>query len=264
MPRSQLRTPAAPPRAPGLTPRKARTAKQAKAEHRGGEWGHGVAKRLRQLKGTVGVNRWSVDVLGFSSGSKVSAYLSGKRLPDAATLRTIAERTGVSLDWLLLGDGSDAPCYRGQSRDRAELEADVAAYIARALDAAAPRVRDGIDAPRDLMIWRVDGAGILKTTAERVCEEIREGDRRSELVGLLFQLHRFARAEQERPGSVVWPPTAAADPAELARICNTLPQPSEEALLAYVTAELNVSRYPELASAQASLEAAPWRAIGDP
>ena len=134
MPRSQSRTPAVRASARGTprpAPRKVRTAKQKKAEHRGGAWGRGVVARLEALKGTTGLNKWAEDI-GLAP-SLISSYLNGTRLPRAESLRAIAERTSVSLDWLLLGDGGDEPRYRGQSRTQSELEADLAAAVVRGL-----------------------------------------------------------------------------------------------------------------------------------
>lgn len=171
MTRSHSHTPGAHASARSTPSRRSRTAKQAKAEHRGGEWGRGVAERLRRLKGSLGVNRWAVDVLGFTSGSKVSSYLNGKRLPDAPTLRTIAERTGASLDWLLLGDGGDEPRYRGQSRADAELEADVAAHVARqvATVTASTPVAPGVSSPEH---FAVDARRLLADAVTREAQAL--------------------------------------------------------------------------------------------
>lgn len=165
MPRSQSRTPAVRTSAHGVTARKPRTAKQAKAEHRGGEWGRGVVARLRALKGTDGVNAFAERV--HLAPSLVSSYLNGTRLPGAESLRTIAERTGVSLDWLLLGDRGEEPRFLGQSRTQAELAADVGAYVAHALRASdiPARVRAGgeIGEAVESFVGRVevDGSGVL-------------------------------------------------------------------------------------------------------
>ena len=40
---------------------------------------------------------------------------------------------GLSLDWLLFGEGGDGPVYRGQTRTRAELTADLSSHITREL-----------------------------------------------------------------------------------------------------------------------------------
>ena len=63
--------------------------------------------------------------------SQISEWLSGKNLLGAIALRRIGDATMVSLDWLLFGDGGDAPVFRGQSRPQAALEQDLAAHVAR-------------------------------------------------------------------------------------------------------------------------------------
>lgn len=171
MPRSQLRTSA--PRASARVrnvpaPRKPRTAKQARREHRGGEWGRGVAERLWALKGAAGVRAFAERV-GVAP-SLVSSYLNGGRLPTAERLQRIAERTGVSLDWLLLGEGGAAPRFRGQDRNQAELEADVAAYVARA---ASPLLVKAFVDPAVQRV-EVDGALVLRRAVET---ELTEAER---------------------------------------------------------------------------------------
>lgn len=139
MSRSQSRTPK--PAAESAAPhaeRRTRTGPERTAEHRGGEWGRGVAARLRALLAELGTPGAPLGVRRFAervglSPSLVSSYLNGTRLPDAETLRQLAERTGVSLDWLLMGDGGDAPQLRGVSRTRAELADDLAVYVGHQL-----------------------------------------------------------------------------------------------------------------------------------
>ena len=43
----------------------------------------------------------------------------------------MAERTGVSLDWLLRGVGDESPVYVGQERPRHDLEHDLAIHVRR-------------------------------------------------------------------------------------------------------------------------------------
>ncbi|MBA3522496.1 MAG: helix-turn-helix domain-containing protein, partial [Gemmatimonadales bacterium] len=73
-----------------------------------------MAERLRRLKDARGVRKWA-DQLGLSP-SLLSSYLNGGRLPNTETLRAISDRTGVSLDWLLFGEGGEEPAMRGQWR----------------------------------------------------------------------------------------------------------------------------------------------------
>ncbi len=95
------------------------------------------------------------------SPSLVSSYLNGTRLPTAATLRAVGERTGVSLDWLLFGEGGEQPVMRGQWRSEAGLEADVAARVAR--EAAQRLTRDFGE-----VVITVDGVRLLAAAAEQV------------------------------------------------------------------------------------------------
>lgn len=154
MNRSQSRTLAARTAARGTTPGPARTGKQAKAEHRGGVWGRGVSERLGRLKGELGVRAFAkrVDL----SPSLVSSYLNGTRLPEATTLRKLAEGTGVSLDWLLLGWGGDDPLCRNKTRTKGELAADLAVHLAREV------------APDVAAEWGPLGPVALKADPERV------------------------------------------------------------------------------------------------
>ena len=95
----------------------------------GGRWGYELSERLRLLMGAEGVRGWAERV-GVSA-SLVSSYLSGGRQPTTPVLRRIAENTGVSLDWLLFGDGGAEPHYRGQQRANTELECEVAIRLRR-------------------------------------------------------------------------------------------------------------------------------------
>ena len=52
------------------------------------------------------------------------------RLPDTATLMEFCQVLAVNAEYVLFGEG---PPYRGQSRDKAELEADLAAELSRRL-----------------------------------------------------------------------------------------------------------------------------------
>lgn len=66
--------------------------------------------------------------------STVSHWLNENAPPRGHYLKRIAEATGVAVDWLLgLVGEDDSPIYRYQSRDTAELAADVGAYVAREL-----------------------------------------------------------------------------------------------------------------------------------
>jgi transcriptional regulator with XRE-family HTH domain len=124
---------------------------------------------LRRLKGALGVRAFA-EQLGLSA-SLVSSYLNGGRLPDAGTLRTIAERTGASLDWLLLGEGDDEPRYRGQSRSTAELATDLASHVTRAVAADYSVPDDSADSAEVVFTqWEGDGPALL-TAVERYAQE---------------------------------------------------------------------------------------------
>lgn len=108
-----------------------------RSEYRAGKRGAAFADRLRALMGPAGPQRLGVRTFADRVGvapSQISAYLSGARLPDLETLWGISDATGVSLDWLLLGEGgASEPRYQDQSRLPSALEADVAAFLARRL-----------------------------------------------------------------------------------------------------------------------------------
>ncbi|GJG87433.1 hypothetical protein tb265_26140 [Gemmatimonadetes bacterium T265] len=262
MARSQSRTLAARTSARGApcsNSRKPRTAKQAKAEHRGGEWGRGVAQRLRALKGTASVRAFAERV-GLAP-SLVSNYLNGNRLPESPTLRTLAERTGVSLDWLLLGDGGDAPRYRGQDRDEVELEADIAAWVNRALrQAYAPELaQEGL--PEDLYTWRVDSEAIRADVVTRVREDTKRAAHESELHRLLIRLSDLLQREAALPSEDRRLPSVV-DLATLKQLEDGIVAPAYRDFKPnpFATQEFNVAAYPEFGA----LEWGPWRALGDP
>jgi transcriptional regulator with XRE-family HTH domain len=59
------------------------------------------------------------------------AWRNGKSVPGGEYLRAIAERYGVTTDWLL--GIKDAPQYRDQGRTTDDLAADLAAHVGRAV-----------------------------------------------------------------------------------------------------------------------------------
>lgn len=61
----------------------------------------------------------------------VSKWCDGGTVPSARHLALLAQRTGVSVDWLLGLEG--APMMRGQSRGEASLLDDVMAHLTRAV-----------------------------------------------------------------------------------------------------------------------------------
>lgn len=70
---------------------------------------------------------------GFADDKGVREWLSGKREPQADSLRSIATATNVSLDWLLLG-GSQEPVYRSLGRAKGTLADDLDAYLGQELN----------------------------------------------------------------------------------------------------------------------------------
>lgn len=168
MPHSEKRTtPRAPAkRTPQRHPRKVR-------QRAGGPAGDAVRNRLRRLIGERGESQGAFARACGVSPARVTEWLSGSQLPSADRLRTVAERTGVSLDWLLLGDGGDGPVmrgYRGERRTGEELAADVGLHVL-------PRVRAAAEAAGAapspgtfaalLHVWEADGAAILRDAVEQ-------------------------------------------------------------------------------------------------
>lgn len=60
-----------------------------------------LSKRLRQARVRTGLGPKDYAVLLDVSSRTVNRWEDGTRLPDLASLLTIAHRTGVSLPWLL-------------------------------------------------------------------------------------------------------------------------------------------------------------------
>jgi transcriptional regulator with XRE-family HTH domain len=114
-----------------------------KGQKRERTWRDGLDRRLRQLIKAHGPSQAAFAKACGIDAPRVTAWLGGethpgrkrgatraKPLPSAAHLHAIAESCGVSLDWLLFGDGGDEPIYRGQSRPDARLEAELANDVA--------------------------------------------------------------------------------------------------------------------------------------
>lgn len=62
-----------------------------------------IAKRLRELRGTATQGEWAKRT-GVSQ-QRVSAHENGV-LPSTESLIAMAEKTGVSVDWILFGTGT--------------------------------------------------------------------------------------------------------------------------------------------------------------
>lgn len=96
----------------------------------------------------------------------LSDWLAGNNEPSLPQLIRLSERTRVSLDWLVFGEGGDAPVYRGLSRTPGQLTADLANEVAWALQNAADR---GEFLPDEVYEgWAVDGTRVLRETID--CE----------------------------------------------------------------------------------------------
>jgi transcriptional regulator with XRE-family HTH domain len=113
------------------------------------------AKRLGH-----GTQRQFAEWIGIDEVRTVQRWRSRKNTPQAEQLHAIAERTGVSVDWLL---GFDVPKYRGQSRaTTSSIEADLALAVEHRLRS---KHRDLFDRAS------VDGAALLDLSAEEVARE---------------------------------------------------------------------------------------------
>ena len=88
----------------------------------------------------------------------VSSWFTGKNEPSLPQLTRISERTGVSLDWLLFGDGGETPVRRGQ-RPSPEFLDELAARVLAGVESAATR---GELVPGERYdVWTCDPEGIL-------------------------------------------------------------------------------------------------------
>ncbi len=93
-------------------------------------------------------------------------YLRGEQQPGFDVLLRIVEKTGVSLDWLLLGDGGDQPQYREQRWTPATLDEELTVRLRHAYDAAARREPfQAGPTGRTFGVgwgWRTDAVGFLR------------------------------------------------------------------------------------------------------
>ncbi len=92
-------------------------------------------------------------------------WLGHGKPPGAANLARLAGGAGISLDWLVLGEG---PMFRGQTRTPGELGADVAAHVRRQLAAG------GVSA-HDLERYLPDSAELLARLVEAGREAVAAG-----------------------------------------------------------------------------------------
>lgn len=65
----------------------------------------GIGHRIRQCSGRVGSHKKLADAAGFSEG-QLYRYMREENEPSVSAAAQIAQAAGVSLDWLVLGEGS--------------------------------------------------------------------------------------------------------------------------------------------------------------
>lgn len=75
----------------------------------GGRSNEDVAMRLSALMEALGHNQSSFALLVGVSASGLNNYLKTHRRPELDVAISIASKTGVTLDWLYLGDRSGLP-----------------------------------------------------------------------------------------------------------------------------------------------------------
>lgn len=143
----------------------------------GGRWGDEIRERLRALiRVEGGSNRAFARRCGLTA-SRVSEWLGGEQLLSLARMRDIAERTGVSLDWLVMGECGSEPVYRAQSRTQKELELDLAVAVRREIhrrEAEGAFDLNGTHTRMSEESWWVDGRGVLQDAIDAEVLRVRE------------------------------------------------------------------------------------------
>lgn len=167
MKRSDKRTPKARSRLSRKAP--------ASGKGAGGALGDGLRARLRALIRTTSASQRSFATKCGIQPPRLTEWLTGDQLPRVEFLWRIARRTGVSLDWLLLG-GSDSPLFRDSTAAAGSIEVELATVVRRhihrreaegAFDSDDHGMRVGLER------WIVDGAGLLKDLCELEEEKVR-------------------------------------------------------------------------------------------
>jgi transcriptional regulator with XRE-family HTH domain len=121
--------------------------------------------------------------------------------PDASNLRQIGEAFAVSVDWLVGLIGSDdAPMYRGQSGDLAELEGDVVAHVKREIHFRAQPTEWPEDLCDELRVQTpIDAKAVLAAATEHAFAPILDARQKAELyVTTLQELTDDIPAERRR------------------------------------------------------------------
>lgn len=94
-----------------------------------------IARRLDAIRKSKGMTRKGfADYLGVESHSTVGDWCNARRIPKGDNLRTIGEKTGVSVDWILFpkeGESDDEPVYRGQAMPAADFRQEFARTLLR-------------------------------------------------------------------------------------------------------------------------------------
>ncbi len=124
------------------------------------------AARLGQVRRSFGQSQTAFAKRCHVTPTNIGKYLRAELQPGFDVLLRIGAHTGVSLEWLLLGEGGEEPVMRGQWRTEAGLEADVAARVAR--DAAQQLAPEYSEVTMDL-----DGARLLAAAAQQVAMNYR-------------------------------------------------------------------------------------------
>jgi hypothetical protein len=132
-------------------------------------WARGVHDRIQELVGEQGSNRKFAKFLSDEGNHEINTRRItdwiGTRLPTAENLYKIAQKTGVSLDWLL---GLSRDQYRKQSRNKEELATDLGEFLCRRI---APLV--GLDSDQLVAF----GDLILEDLVERQISVVSENQR---------------------------------------------------------------------------------------
>lgn len=141
------------------------------------KWAKHLARRIAEVQRCSTLTQEAFAAECDVSKATLSRWVNGTAVPRGDSLAAIAERFGVSLDWLLDGIGPDGkpcadPVYRGQYRTRPELEQDVRFAVGNVLGPMLSR--------SNLPGWRtfatfvdVDGSRVLRLAAEREFERFR-------------------------------------------------------------------------------------------
>lgn len=140
-----------------------RTASQARSDARKWPGSEVFRDRLsRLIQETTGGSRTAFAGLIHVGTSHVSKWCDGGTAPGAEKLALMAQHTGVCLNWLL--GLVDRPMYLGETREPADLDEDVAAYVARELTLRLPLG----ELAGEPMEWSVVGRRVLNEAIDSI------------------------------------------------------------------------------------------------